>query len=479
MKAETLAAMARPGVAIAFDTETHLITDGVRYPPLVCASIAVLQPDGTIAGELLDKGQALAAFVAILQDPSRVMVCVNGAFDLGVMAVFASRGGVDLMSLIFDALDAGRIFDVQIAEELHHIGIGSLGDDPRTGAKLRDPETDEICRYRLSVVVDLVLGRTNAKDRDEWRLRYAELDGIPLSMWPSNAREYPIDDAANTLETALAQCGHRPNVGPHVWPAVGYQCVRCRAPSSTIKDNVCTAIGPRMNLHDLGVQVYKAFALDLGAAWGVRADPAAVEFLIETVEESRAALIGPFIDAGFVRNDEKNSENQGVVKRAVAIAYGASVRCAAGCDNGRFYKYSAKDPTIKLKSGSKECEHCSGTGVDVSSATIPKTKGGDVSAKRDVLNESGDDFLMDYAFMKETVKIRRTGAYGKFLIAAALGVVTLKPNALLETARVSYSGVVQTLPRAVSAGLAEALRKRRKLKIDERNAAIAARSTAC
>lgn len=459
MRAETIAAMGRPGVAIAFDTETHLTTEAVRYPPLVCASIAALRSDGQIVGRLLNKTEALAAFVEILESPDLVMVCANGAYDLGVMAVYAARCGLDIMPQIFRALDAGRIFDVQIAEALHHIAIGSLGMDPRTHARLRDPETDEICRYRLSVVVDLVLGRRDAKDRDEYRLRYRELDGVPLELWPYNARQYPIDDAINTLETALAQCGHRPNVGPHVWPSAGYQCVRCGALASTVTNNHCVATGARANLHDLAIQVYKAFALDLGAAWGVRADPAAVAFLIETVEEARGGLIEPFTALGFVRAD--GTEDQCVVKRSVAIAYGASKPCDAGCDRGRFYQYAKSDPTRKLKSGSKACEKCDGTGLEIESDLIPKTKSGGVSAKRDILNNSGDDVLADYALMKETIKLRPTGSYGKFLIAAAAGLVTLKPNALLETARVSYSGVAQTLPRAVSAKLAEALKDRR------------------
>ena len=60
----------------------------------------------------------------------------------------------------------------------------------------------------LAVCVDLCLGRADAKENDEWRLRYAELEALPFHQWPAVARDYPVDDARNTYEVAVWQAQH-------------------------------------------------------------------------------------------------------------------------------------------------------------------------------------------------------------------------------------------------------------------------------
>src|SRR5579864_378616 len=42
-----------------------------------------------------------------------------------------------------------------------------------------------------------------------WRLRYSELDGIPVSQWPPEARQYAIDDASWARKAYEWQEGRR------------------------------------------------------------------------------------------------------------------------------------------------------------------------------------------------------------------------------------------------------------------------------
>src|SRR5678816_3923990 len=104
--------------AVAFDTETHLIQTGLLAPPLVCASIASVNNS-----RLLDKQQALDYFRRLLNS-NAIIVGANVAFDALVMAVYAAKQGTDLVPSIFRAYKEGRIFDVQVAEALHAIGLG-------------------------------------------------------------------------------------------------------------------------------------------------------------------------------------------------------------------------------------------------------------------------------------------------------------------------------------------------------------------
>jgi DNA polymerase-1 len=418
-----------------------------------------LNPDGTITGQLLDKTQTRIVFERLLDDDSIIIVGANIAYDMAVMAVDALvHRGVDLMPKIFRAYALGRVFDIQHAEALHAVGIGMLGKDPRNGLPLKDPITGKPGRYSLAVCTDLILGRVDAKKNDEYRDKYALLEHVPLAEWPEPARQYPVDDAVNTLEDALAQAGHRPNVSAHQW-GPNFTCVACGAPCDLHTDPRCITQRPRMNLHDLIVQTFKAWGLHLGACWGVRTDPVATKFLLSTVEQERDAVLGQFIEAGFIRPGDK-SENQAVVKRAVALAYGCSGTCLACAGRGRtgieFYK---SDPTReKLKSG-RMCETCNGTGLDLATGSVPRTDKGNVQIGRDILIESGDEFLMEYAGSQEDDKIADT--YGPFLRECMAVPGNLRPNAILETGRVSYSGVIQTLPRQVSARLAEILKERR------------------
>jgi DNA polymerase-1 len=375
---------------VSFDTETHLIQKGLLSPPLVCASVA--GPD--VPGALLDKDQARDWFPFAL-DQDWVIVGANIAYDMLVMAHDAARRGIDLMPAIFRAYDEGRVYDIQIAEQLHAIAEGTLGKDPRTGMPLKG-------RYSLDQCVDLVLGRSNAKVNDRFRLSYALLEDIPIDQWPPEARQYPVDDAVNTLEVALVQ------------------------------------IQAHKNLHNLSAQCYAAWAMHLGAAWGFTVDPEAVEALASKSEGERAKGLQQFIDAGILREDQ--SKDTALVKTKVAKAFGCTGKCP-DCIMGRAASPTTGEPI--------NCKKCAGTGLDLDSAPVPRTPTGGVETSRDALSESGDELLMEFAHFSEDAKILDT--YVPYLREGVRNgkpvPINLRPNVILETGRSSYSGVIQLLPR--------------------------------
>jgi hypothetical protein len=371
-----------PARLYSLDLETHQIEVGILAPRIVCGST----PERLI----YEPNDPPRAVVGAFTDPIRSDVILTGAniaYDFGCLAV-ADPG---LLPAIFRAYEERRVFDVQIAQALHAIAEGNLFLDPVTGRELDG-------RYNLERLVSLVLGRDDAKIHDTWRRRYALLDGVPLEDWPREARVYPVDDARNTLEVAIAQI---------------------RGGGTGVTS------GPHRNLGDLADQAETAFAMHLGAIWGMRADRERIAELKARTLEAHAAFVKKFRALGFYDGDKANTH---AVKLAVARAYGADQPCPA-CVGGKLLSPISGRPI--------NCKTCSGTGLDVS--MCPKTKTGGLCADRDSKMNSGDPDLVALG-ANEPEKILST--YLPALEAEKIGRF-LRPNVLVASGRTSYDGLVQ------------------------------------
>lgn len=439
---------------MSFDTETTLIRHG-QVPRLVCGSAGWLVPGPRIEGALLDKDVAREVFVQALEDPSAVLGGANIAFDLAVMAVDLGKLGIDAYPHIFAMLDPGarggcedgRVYDLQLAEALGAIAEGTLGKDPRTTGPLKNPETGKPGSYSLSMCVDLVLGRQDAKVNDTWRLRYGELDEIPIEQWPAEARDYPVDDARNTHEVILAQTGHLPRVSTqHDWENVvfpdGRQALVCKDCKSSRISAMCTPTRAQKNLHEVSRQVASAFCLHLEDTQGLSVDQRKVDLIEKYYTLKRADAVDPFVEAGIIRED--GSENQAKIKRLIALAYGATEDCPYCRGTGEIPH--PDQPTLRCpdckgrcqpwKGGGKinaptvaSCETCKSTGrvahhnVKMTKCVgpegeksccgtglvlvegLPRTETDDISIGKDALHQSGNEFLMSLGDFKEDQKV--------------------------------------------------------------------------
>lgn len=378
---------------VSFDLETALIEAGLLTPKIVCGSSADVN-----GARLHDRTTAIGRAQDIL-DSDRIIVGANIAYDMGCLAVADS----DLLPLIFRAYAEGRVYDVQIAQALDAIAYGLLYVDPRTGQPMKG-------RYSLATCVDLTLGRTDAKANDYWRLRYALLEDVPIDQWPEEARQYPVDDAANTLEVALAQ----------------------------VKGGGAGAVpGPLRNLGDLSNQAETAFALHLGAIWGLRTDRERVEALRKKTEDAHKKFVERFAKLGLFKKDEDTGElkkDNDAIKRAVIKAYGGGGPCVEKCAGGKVLSPKTGNPI--------KCKACSGTGL--APGMVPTTATGGVSADRDTLMESGDETLIALGD-NEPEKVLQT--YLPFLEQGVERPITLRPNVLVSSFRTSYDGLIQLMPR--------------------------------
>lgn len=389
---------------VSFDWETWLIQPGVPAPPPVCASVAVMTdvliPSAdTIQTSIALAEEGLEQFEALLADDDIVIVGANTVYDVMVSVVAAAERGRDLLPRVWAAYEAGRFYDVAIAQQVHATGLGILGKDPKTGRGLPSGN-----RYSLDTCVLHVLGRDDAKKNSAWRLRYAELADTPLSDWPADARQYPQDDARNTLEVALAQCGVLPAVRKHVWERRaefngGVRCRYCDALPLAADD--CLRAGePHWNLHCLGDECATHWAMWMGACWGFLVDRGAVLAVLEDTREKRAQYVSGLREAGFLRAD--GTKDTAAINRAVARAYHAVGLCPRCDGTGR----APSEKTGNLIN----CSWCSGTGLDVRDPEtgVPLTPTDRVSRARDVLDESGDETLIELSEYGRLAKTEET-----------------------------------------------------------------------
>lgn len=262
---------------LAFDFETHLVQPGLLAPPIVCGSFAS-EHDSI----LVNRAVTLKMMEENLAG-SVVFVGANVAYDFGCL--LAARP--DLLPLVWRAYEEERVFDVLIAGTLDAIAGGRLRDD---GLYLRNGKRVSSGRYSLSTAVEDYLGRVDAKKNDRFRLSYALLENLPIEQWPEEARQYPIDDAVNTLhvcEVQLKECA---------------------------------------NLHDLPRQAHAAFCTHLGAMWGIRTDYAKVQNLKAEVDARLVELQGwmqafDLVKQGGTKKAPKWTKDTKYIKELVFKAY--------------------------------------------------------------------------------------------------------------------------------------------------------------
>lgn len=424
--------------ALAYDRETDKVQPGLIAPPPVLGSASEMGPHEfkrerdnhercvwchkdaievetthCMHGMLLDNEQALALFQQILDTPEIVVCVANGAYDFLVDAVELAKRGVDVMPKIMMMYDPegtvvrghcnGRVFEIFRAEGLHAISGGYLGKHALSGEMFHS-DNGRAGRYNLKHVTFEVTGREDAKINDRFRLNYAQFRGVPLHELPFEARTYPVDDTNNTLEAALGQAGFLPSVNHHMWEPVrgDYSkmwCTKCHNIMTPELPQACMRKERRRNLHWLSMQTYFDWAAHLGAAWGLHIDQNDVDKLEKKIDDKAETANAPFLEAGILRKDDAGyHEVEKVVKRAVAVAYGARDICPACISTVDRKGNPAPGKVPSPATAGKtliNCSACDGSGLFLP-PQVPRSKSGEIGTSRDVKCESGDELLMEY-----------------------------------------------------------------------------------
>lgn len=379
-------------MVFGFDTETYLITRDNLAPRLVCLSLAGYgePPDwvperthtnGDIWYTVLDRSEALSALPELFRG---TLIGHNVVFDFAVLLKAAHEDlpedtYEDLLNSAFSMVEWGELYDTGIREKLLRNALGDMkfGLVGSKRTKLKYSLAELVSHY---FDVDLSESKT---DPDSWRLRYSELDGIPVSEWPKSAWNYAALDAFWPLELVSAQIQANPDA------AGGYE----------IHDGSTEVI-------DEHRQVAASVALHMMAVWGLRADSKAVDRCIESWEliASEGVVIGE--REGWVRvkgrdQGKPGSINKAVLQARVSDAYDA--RCAE------------PPRTAPTK-------------------TFPN---GQIKTDTETLEESGDPVLVAYSKTLQA-KIYLT-KYVDALRWAVEGPLTSSPSVMVETGRTAWS----------------------------------------
>jgi DNA polymerase-1 len=263
-----------------FDLETYLLAPGMVMPRMVCLSFAHEEKDEHAIGipplVLREPGLKLAR--AWLEQ-GRTLLGQNVCFDLGVLCAEDES----FIPLVFKALDEGRILDTMLIQKMLDNANGDL-------KYLFDEETEtyKAANFSLQNLVYRHLKKYIPKGEDTWRLRYAELDGVPISEWPEKAIQYAVGDAVDTLAVYEKQ--------------------------KEIIDRDFDGEIPGFTS-----TMQAAWALHLMGAWGIRTDGVMVAKLKTELEIDYADAIKRATNAGLVR--ESGKRDMKAIRAAVQTHY--------------------------------------------------------------------------------------------------------------------------------------------------------------
>lgn len=384
---------------VGFDTETYRFTRHDKAPQLVCLSMAggpetweTLGKRGEMAVQGEDGNweamwrhhDAPGVFAWALAGGLR-LVGHNTPYDVAVLlAASQGRQGAQTLSVdtVFDAIEQGRLIDTQVRANLLAIAHGTFTYE-------LDPDTGSIARYaddlaacvRRHFDVDL---RAEKTDPNGWRQRYGELFDVPLDAWPLDAIDYAMMDAYWPIQLYWAQARYNDGI----------------------------ADGRPFCAQDTGAMVgeqreYAAdLALHLMSVWGLRADPERVVRTVTEWEEDSALgrALGRRIGVVRVKGRDKGKPDTVNKKALQALVVEAYAR------NGQVA------PRTKP------------------SKTYPQ---GQVSAKTDVLRDSLDDTLNEYADSLQATNYLSKYVWGPVL--ACIGPLTSHPCVLVESGRTAWA----------------------------------------
>ena len=264
---------------LSFDFETSLIRPGVQTPPAVCMSWADLCPQtGNLTSvNLLSAHDCLPWLWSVLHEPDTLIVGAETAFDVLVSCTTAGLHGGELLGAWIKAYEADRVTDVLLRQKLLDLAAGCYRREQlANGAWIEhryalDDVAWRLCRMRLN------------KD-SPWRLRYAELQDVPLDQWPLDARQYALDDAA-----ATACAWYRQEQVPDARVARNFP-------------ERCAQVGLRQAaLGDEYRQARAALWLKAMSGYGLRTDPQAVQRYAARIREEHDRVCLELVACGLMR----------------------------------------------------------------------------------------------------------------------------------------------------------------------------------
>lgn len=395
---------------LAWDSETHRFSQGNMAPKPVLFSFC------RVGGQpwLMLANEASVFLESALKDPNVIHVLHNGPYDWAVLAFFRPH----LLPLIIQAYEEGRVRDTQLRQELIDIREGRRQSQGGTYAFRKGSWVRAL--YSLAALEDLHLNRDRSaqKGEDTWRVRYHELEGIPLYLLPAEAVHYALDDAEGTLNVFLSQDGGR-------------------------------------DIPNELEQNQAALALHFSSVYGMRVDPQAVANLEVKVTADYSALQRRMLEMGLYKIKKCTAEE--VREGKADFFFPKQTRVTKkmmkeGIQPEFFVEgvgFITDHETQVPHRYAKDTEAIKARVVAAYRALnepVPMTDTGEVSTDRDTLEYSGDEILEELAGGGPITTIKNT--FLPTLKQGLTGPIHTRYSVVLNTGRIASSKPnLNNLPR--------------------------------
>jgi DNA polymerase-1 len=288
---------------VGWDTETALIRQGRIAPPMTCLTwqTAWRNADGSYLREgepglahWTESGPHLSRWLA---NTEALLVGQNVAFDLAVICAEFS----DLLPPVIDALDADRVTDTKIRQQLIDIKDGCY----------RGFLNEESKWVKLGYDLDSLTRRHcgRALKKDGFRLFYAFFRNVPKDRWVEHAKalqeraRLSIIGQGDAEFEALAQ-GTSIKDRHELVNADPTECIRYPLEDARATLDVYLAQEEEAEfLGDQFRQTRNAFWKHLASAWGLRTNPLGVAKLALQTNKAIEEIEARLVSAGLVRPD--------------------------------------------------------------------------------------------------------------------------------------------------------------------------------
>lgn len=196
----------RNSIAFYADLETLLIENNVEHAPQpVCLQYAWEGEDPTILSFEHDREEIVDIFTEVFSNPQVTCYGWNFGFDICVLHKWLP----ELRELMWDALEAGRVFDCMLLETLIDIRYGKYNQEGQCKF-VYEHSTGKMERYGYSLFDGERLHRfpdveLHDKGVNSWKLRYGELLHTPVSEYPEDAWLYAVLDVYGLRHVRNAQ----------------------------------------------------------------------------------------------------------------------------------------------------------------------------------------------------------------------------------------------------------------------------------
>lgn len=283
----------------SFDTETWIGREAGR--PVCLSYCKAKLEDPTPTAKLVLREEGARLLEEALRDKTCLIVGFNTGFDMAAMAAEYPR----LLPLIFKAYAAGRIVCGLVREKLIHIAKGTHRRiSGKFGRRKKDNQPNGLGfslgaavwrRFQLDVIDD-------KSGEDSWRMRYGELDGVPIEEWPPDAVVYARGDAELHDRVFLSQINDAMNIRR----SLDKLCLR--RDLVELLDAPFVQDGPK--------QAARAFAFQLMRCWGIRTNQKEVVGLRLRLAKARKSLEGELLKAGYLTwEDARPNKPKRVMKK--------------------------------------------------------------------------------------------------------------------------------------------------------------------